>query len=143
MITMDNRGFTLLEMLLSFTIFIMIASFIPLFLQLAAFPSEKNKLNLLEWEVFLQQAKIEIREASELEVKDGVLYLKNLYGQNVSYEQYNHSLRRRVDGTGHEILLKNIKSVSFQIVTNGCIVVVTDLNENEFRAKIKSFQPIR
>jgi competence protein ComGF len=143
MITMDNRGFTLLEMLLSFTIFIMIASFIPLFLQLAAFPSEKNKLNLLEWEVFLQQAKIEIREASELEVKDGVLYLKNLYGQNVSYEQYNHSLRRRVDGTGHEILLKNIKSVSFQIVTNGCIVVVTDLNENEFRAKIKSLQPIR
>jgi competence protein ComGF len=143
MITMDNRGFTLLEMLLSFTIFIMIASFIPLFLQLAAFPSEKNKLNLLEWEVFLQQAKIEIREASELEVKDGVLYLKNLYGQNVSYEQYNHSLRRRVDGTGHEILLKNIKSVSFQIVTNGCIFVVTDLNENEFRAKIKSFQPIR
>jgi competence protein ComGF len=143
MITMDNRGFTLLEMLLSFTIFIMIASFIPLFLQLAAFPSEKNKLNLLEWEVFLQQAKIEIREASELEVKDGVIYLKNLYGQNVSYEQYNHSLRRRVDGTGHEILLKNIKSVSFQIVTNGCIFVVTDLNENEFRAKIKSFQPIR
>jgi competence protein ComGF len=143
MITMDNRGFTLLEMLLSFTIFIMIASFIPLFLQLAAFPSEKNKLNLLEWEVFLQQAKIEIREASELEVKDGVLYLKNLYGQKVSYEQYNHSLRRRVDGTGHEILLKNIKSVSFQIVTNGCIVVVTDLNENEFRAKIKSLQPIR
>jgi competence protein ComGF len=143
MITMDNRGFTLLEMLLSFTIFIMIASFIPLFLQLAAFPSEKNKLNLLEWEVFLQQAKIEIREASELEVKDGVLYLKNLYGQNVSYEQYNHSLRRRVDGTGHEILLKNIKSVSFQIVTNGCIFVVTDLNENEFRAKIKSLQPIR
>jgi competence protein ComGF len=143
MITMDNRGFTLLEMLLSFTIFIMIASFIPLFLQLAAFPSEKNKLNLLEWEVFLQQAKIEIREASELEVKDGVLYLKNLYGQNVSYEQYNHSLRRRVDGTGHEILLKNIKSVSFQIVTNGCIVVVTDLNENEFRAKIKSLQSIR
>jgi competence protein ComGF len=140
---MDNKGFTLLEMLLSFSVFLIIASFIPLFFQLVAIPSEKNKLNMLEWEVFLQQAKIEIREATELDVKNGILYLKNVSGQTISYEQYNHLLRRRIDGTGHEILLKNISTVSFQTVTNGYIIVVVDLGGNEYQARIKSLQPVQ
>ena len=59
---LNNKGFTIVEMIISFSAFLFIVSFIPLsfrFLYQDGFVEER--LQRMEWEVFIGQAKKENR----------------------------------------------------------------------------------
>ena len=42
------------------------------------------------------------------------------------YEKYGSNIRRRVDLKGHEIMLQNIKAVTFEPIVNGVRISVQD-----------------
>ena len=42
------------------------------------------------------------------------------------YEKYGSNIRRRVDLKGHEIMLQNIKAVTFEPIANGVRISVQD-----------------
>ena len=79
----------------------------------------------MEWEVFINQAKKEIRMGEGISVENNTLtFLKS--GQSIKYEQYGSNIRRRVGLKGHEIMLQNIKTVTFEPVVNGVEISVQD-----------------
>ena len=123
---LNNRGFTIVEMIIAFSAFLFIVSLIPLSFRLLYQDGfVEGRLQRMEWEVFIGQAKKEIRMGEGISVENNRLnFVKN--GQSIMYEQYGTNIRRRVDLKGHEIMLQNIKTVTFEPIANGVRISVQD-----------------
>lgn len=135
----NEKGFTLVEMLIAFMAFCMLASFFPLAIQTVTSHKYLDQRNQrLEWEVFLSQVKKETRLSSQVTILgDKLLLQKN--GDTILYEKYGSNLRRRVNYTGHETLLQNVASVRFIKASGGFGIYVQDLEQIEYSATIRSF----
>lgn len=83
-------------------------------------------LQAMEWDVFSSQVKKEIRLSTRAEVISNRLILTK-DTETIQYEMYGSNLRRRVNSTGHEILLQNVSQYSFAILNNAVKIDVTDL----------------
>lgn len=137
----SNKGFTFLEMLLTFSILLVILSFISPFLHVIS-KNTNLEFNKLEWEVFVQQVKMEIREANEVMInnKNDTVTFKNPRGQTILYEKYGDKIRRRVDGMGHEILLQQINHVSFHHKNKLIIISVMTSDGDTYETSMTSFK---
>lgn len=136
---MSKNGFTLIEMLLSFMIFLVIVFSLPLLLKVFdIWTIPKNDFSQLEWQIFTQQSKLEIRESAEIHVDDHQLRFTKFTGEIVTYELYNNKLRRQVNGRGHEILLQNIKSVRFKPKNNGVMIICFDKDNRQYSSLVAS-----
>lgn len=136
---MNNRGIVLLDMLFSLFLFLVIVSFLPLFLQmiLDIQPMERQLRNL-EWEIFAQQLKKEVRMSESINIDQNKLLLY-VNGENIQYEWYSNKIRRRVNVSGHEVVLQGIETVDFLFLVNGVEVVVKDQYMEQKEVKIRSY----
>ncbi len=122
----NEKAFTLVEVLFALTIFMIIIFFItPIFHVILDQKESQVKLQAMEWEVFCNQFKKEIRLSTEAKVASGKLIITK-GSETIAYEKYSTYLRRRVNDTGHEIILKNVSQYSFTILPNAVKVIVTD-----------------
>nr|WP_274855758.1 competence type IV pilus minor pilin ComGF [Bacillus methanolicus] len=136
---MNNKGYTMLEMLFAFSIFCLIVSFVPIFFKIVIHEESLNRrLAMMEWEVFVSQVKKEIRMSDRLQISGSKLFLEK-DGKLILYEMYGENLRRRVDFLGHEILLQQVQSIHFQKLQNGVQITVTDKGGTEKTTAILSF----
>ena len=123
-----NEGaFTLIEALLALSIFTTIVFFVMPMLQVILHDiNSTSRVQQLEWDVFCSQVKKEVRMSSRVEVASGRLYLTN-NPETILYEKYGNNIRRRVNSTGHEIILQNAAEVNFTLLTNAVNIKVKDL----------------
>lgn len=131
----NNKGFTFVEMICAFSIFLIIVSFFPLCLRLLyqdGFVEEP--LQKMEWEVFIGQTKKEVRMSDQVSVSNNRLTLVS-DGESIMYEKYGSTVRRRVNLKGHETVLQNIKTITFEKVVNGVRIRVVD-NFDQSEAQI-------
>ncbi|WP_318508427.1 competence type IV pilus minor pilin ComGF [Bacillus sp. T3] len=133
----NDRGFTLVEMLFAFSIFSMIVILLPLMVQLLIQdqPLEK-RIQHFEWEVFISQMKKELRMSQKITVVNQRIQLEK-DGQIIIYEKYGTTLRRRVDGKGHEIILQQVAAFQFTRLPNGVFVSVEDYFGNKYQEEIR------
>lgn len=106
----NEKGFTLLESVCVLFLVTSLFSLFPLAVKTfgtagEAFRPEEDE----EWNLFLMQLRKEIRVSSSCQAAQNTLKL-NEAGRTVTYEPYRNSLRRRVDGEGHQIVLQNVRS---------------------------------
>lgn len=124
---LSEDAFTLIEVLISFSIFTTIIFFMtPVFQIILNNKDTEAILQSMEWNVFSSQVKKEIRLSSRIEVISNRLILTK-DTETIQYEKYGSNLRRRVNSTGHEILLQNVSQYSFAILNNAVKIDVTDL----------------
>lgn len=124
---LSDDAFTLIEVLISFSIFTMIIFFMtPVFQIILNNKDTEATLQAMEWDVFSSQVKKEIRLSTRAEVISNRLILTK-DTETIQYEMYGSNLRRRVNSTGHEILLQNVSQYSFAILNNAVKIDVTDL----------------
>lgn len=122
----NEKGFTLIEALVSFSVVLIITAFLPILFQtIYTLLKEEKGIHPLELEVFTQQAKVEIRTAKSVTTTGKILTIKNVNNQSITYEKYQGNIRRRVNGTGHEIMLQNVRDVVFVQARNGAILFIT------------------
>lgn len=131
-----ERGFTLIEMLFSLLIFMMIATLIlQILLVIEKTRETKNGINQMEWELFIQDIEREVRKSQSNEIVDNKIILsKN--SQLISIGKYNSIIRRRVDYTGHEVLLHNVNTFDVRKEEHAIIISVSDDNAMAFVAEI-------
>lgn len=136
---LNNRGFTMLEMLFAFSIFLMVVSFFPLvfnyFFKDEPFEA-RNKV--MEWHVFVNQLKKEVRLSDEIVVFDDRIILIKI-GQKIQFDKHGSNIRRRLDDKGHEIVLQQVKSIRFEPLKDGVRLTVNDLFNQEHTASFYSF----
>ncbi|MFP5113587.1 competence type IV pilus minor pilin ComGF [Bacillaceae bacterium C204] len=124
---LSDDAFTLIEVLISFSIFTTIIFFMtPVFQIILNNKDTEATLQAMEWDVFSSQVKKEVRLSTRAEVNSNLLILTK-DTETIQYEMYGSSLRRRVNSTGHEILLQNVSQYSFAILNNAVKIDVTDL----------------
>lgn len=137
----NEKGFTLIESLLSLVIFMVIISITTS--SLSAFVKQNHKkgsLNQLEWDNFINEIQEEANTSSKQTVYSELLIFENSYEVPSSYQKYGGIVRRQVLGVGHEIVLQNISKIIFK--KNGkhqITVKVVDLNGNIFEKNIRLF----
>jgi competence protein ComGF len=135
----SERGFTMVEMLLSVLLFLLVASMLPLGMKIILDQRvADNAVRKMEWEVFSSQVKKEIRSAEQLTVQTDKLLMK-VDGQFILYEKYASGMRRRVNYQGHEILVQNLSSFSFAKIANGVEIKAKDIQEKDYSVRIHQF----
>jgi competence protein ComGF len=123
----SEKGFTLVEMLVSFTLFLIIVSFLPIIIPLAKQTYNPDfSMNEMEWEIFINQLAMEYREAKEVKIHASTLTLKMENNQVITYERYEDKIRRRVDESGHEVVLQHIKSIMYEQHKERLLIRSTD-----------------
>ncbi|PWW30540.1 competence protein ComGF [Cytobacillus oceanisediminis] len=132
----NSKGFTMLEMLFAFSIFLMLVSFLPLSFNFLFHDWKfEARTQRLEWLVFINQMKKEVRLADYADVSNERIALA-IAEQSVVYEKYGSNLRRRVDLKGHEIVLQEVDSVSFTSINGGLEMIVKDTFKQEYTASL-------
>jgi competence protein ComGF len=136
---LSEQGFTLLEVMFAFSIFTTIVFFLTPVLQIIL-NNEKSEVRLqeMEWEVFCSQVKKEIRSVSKAEVVSGRLVLSN-NNETIYYEKLGTNLRRRVNSSGHEVLLQNVVDVTFFRLKNAVKINVKDSWGHDYSVIIHSY----
>lgn len=135
-----EAGYTLLEMLISFSLFLMMMSFVPIIIKMTKEHQETSvSLSTLEWDLFVQQLTSELRAGHQVECSDQKLTFVNDYDQMISYEKYGNMIRRRVDGAGHDVALQNISSVQFIKVPQGVLIQIKDLEKRLYAERMSLF----
>lgn len=138
-IFLNNSGFTMLEMLYAFSIFLLIISFFPLsFKYIFQNDPLDARTQTMEWAVFVNQLKKELRLSDGMMVSPNRIVL-NKNGQAILYEVYGKSIRRRVDMKGHEVVLQQVKSVKFEQIRDGVKMTVEDIYHQTHSAAIHSY----
>lgn len=138
----NEMGFTLVDMLVAFSGFLMMIAFLPLGMKIIL-PNEysNERFQKLEWEVFHSQIKKEVRISNAVFVeKERVILLKN--GDRITYEKFGTNIRRRVNTSGHEVILQNVASLRFEPLSEGYSITVIDTNGDKHHANVRSFIPI-
>ncbi|MDZ5471021.1 competence type IV pilus minor pilin ComGF (plasmid) [Bacillus sp. 31A1R] len=139
MTRLNNKGFTMLEMLFSFTVTCMIVSFLPLSFQLILKEqSIENRIQRMEWEVFISQLKQEIQSCDHYSIGEGILNI-TINGVNITFEKYNTNIRRRVSLQGHEIALQHVKSIVFEERVQQIYIEVVDTSNQTYISYISPF----
>ncbi len=116
---MNSRGYTLIEALLSFTVFFMISLSIPLVMKcFASIKQEMVPPHYYEWNLFNESLRNELWRGTDVRITpDRVSF--TVQNKTISYEKYQHSIRRRVDNRGHEVVLQSVNMFSFSSIQQG------------------------
>lgn len=125
---LGEHGFTLLEVMfcicLLSTLLLVTPRLQPLFFGL---PKQKS-FNEFEWVIFLQQAQMEYREARTVQFIDKKLMMKDPNGFLVTYTPAGTQLIRKVNSSGNEILLQNVKTIFYKQSSNKLMIHIQDLD---------------
>ncbi|SFA42038.1 competence protein ComGF [Anoxybacillus pushchinoensis] len=127
-----EKGFTLIEVLMSLAAFFIILSLLVTLFHLASNHTiKRGKFHYFEWLVFIQQAKMEVRESRDVRIYGTTIQFDKWKGERVTYEKYGTLIRRRVNATGHEIMLQFIQHVRYEKEKGGIrIHVLTDKGDS-------------
>lgn len=119
--THKEAGFTILNMLFAFAVFLLLISFFPLAIKVmkTEIPTTPYSVDL-----FFEYIQNDIVQAKELSVSGSSLYLRMENGSTILYQKYNTNIRRQVNELGNEILLQNVNNVHYEVVSNGVFVSI-------------------
>lgn len=127
-VTLQNKsGFTLIELLVSLSIFLAISSLILQMLTNVHTSLRTDVgINPKEWEIFLNQFKRQVYLSTDQKVSGNKLFLSVKNNEIVLFEQFGDKLRRRVNGTGHDVVLQNVSRFSVKKEGKLIVIEVTD-----------------
>jgi competence protein ComGF len=130
-----TKGFTFLEMLVVLSVVLLVTSLLPLFFDARLFTYDNmNGFHRTEWRIFLQQLQAELNESKQWKSNGTVLYLEKFTGEQVSFDLYQSTIRRQVNGTGNETALQYVKSAAYTATNNGIFLRVTATNGKAYEA---------
>jgi competence protein ComGF len=136
---LNSRGFTMIEVLLSFSIYCILTAFLPLVFSIILNMTHiTNRTQRLEFELFIGQLNTELQGCDYIDVRNGKLYMQSA-GEEITFEKYGTSIRRLVHFSGHEVILQNIKSVEFNKSQTSIHIKVVDQDDFVYEDQLSPF----
>ncbi|MEI4800314.1 competence type IV pilus minor pilin ComGF [Bacillus sp. FJAT-51639] len=127
MLKNKQAGFTLLEVMICFLFLSVFFLLLPRLQVLFIEPPYPKQIMNWEWNVFLEQVQIEFREVEEGNNGDGKLFFKTKAGERITYDMSGNNVVRKVNGTGHEVLLQKVENISYQLAAHTLMIRVQDI----------------
>lgn len=120
----NNKGFTMLEMLLSLAFLMIILALIPFLIQ-SIYALKENAFNHSEYELIMFRKDI-IEETKEAEIKLNQDHNKIIFTHKHSSSEYtllNSKIYKSINGRGNITLLNKVKSFKINKNDNGNIQI--------------------
>ncbi|ASN05243.1 competence type IV pilus minor pilin ComGF [Virgibacillus necropolis] len=133
----NQRGFTLLSMLLTIAIVFITVPFLEYLTKSLSYTTNYTDLSFSQFFHFLRD---DLIRSTNYTIGNEVISLNALDGTTVTYEKYQDIIRRQVDGTGHEVVIRNIKSLSFEEISYGIKTIITTLDGIVYEKKYTFFK---
>ena len=135
---LENNGFTLVEMLFALSLFSLLSVFMTVALTNITdwHVRDTNKNSRMEWNIFIRQLEREFQRTKDFTVPKSNILLLYKKDEEVTYEVYNNIVRRRVNGTGHEMVLQNIKSYHLKKEENLLTISVLLINGDQYEKRL-------
>src|SRR5690625_877787 len=102
-----EHGFTLMDTILTFMIVVVTMPFLVYLIQYIQVQKADGDIEVLHLFIFLRD---DMMRAETVSTHDDVLYFHLATGETAKIEHFHDVIRRRVDGTGHEIYARNIQT---------------------------------
>ncbi|MFB7140303.1 competence type IV pilus minor pilin ComGF [Gottfriedia sp. NPDC056225] len=138
---LDEKGFTLIETLFSLVLFLMIIAITTS--SLKSFVKRNYRyesVNKLELDNFIKEVQKEVNISSSYKVYSDMLLFEDYTHVPITYRKYATFIRRQKLGTGHEIVLQNIRDIEYsQNYQSQILVKVVDLNGGIYEKTIRIF----
>lgn len=132
----SEKGFTFISMFLTITI---LFSTLPLLVSLLLSTTYSTNYDQISVQHFFHFLRDELIEASSYMVEDNTLKLK-VGDRTVLIEKYNTIIRRRVDGQGHEIFLRDVEVISFSSLPYGVHTEIRTLQGAKYEKTIVLYE---
>lgn len=132
-----EKGFTLLSMLLIMTILFITLPLLSHLVNAITYTSSYDEISVQH---FFQYLRDEFILATDYSVENNRLTLRNLEERRVSFEKYKNEVIRKVDNTGHDIYLRDIKDINFVALPFGVQVEITSLGGNTYEKTIVFYE---
>ncbi|WP_156290735.1 competence type IV pilus minor pilin ComGF [Oceanobacillus salinisoli] len=118
-----EKGFSYVTMLLAITIISMTLPFIGYLIQ--ATSQLSSNYHELSTQQFFQFLRDELIQSTEVNIYNNKMKLTQ--GETIAtIEHYEDVIRRQVDGTGHEILLRDVQNADFRRSPYGITIQITN-----------------
>ncbi|WP_158077266.1 competence type IV pilus minor pilin ComGF [Caenibacillus caldisaponilyticus] len=120
-----NGGYTLLSAMMALAILTVTAALVANVAQAVLGDHAYQTTERKDILIFFQQINDELAGGKDFASSDRRLVFKE-DGNTVDYQLIGTNLRRSVNGEGYEILLRNVRSVDFQVHPNDVSISLTD-----------------
>ncbi|CDQ17987.1 competence protein ComGF [Halobacillus karajensis] len=128
-----EEGFTLSEVMISLLVsFTILSLSVPLFSLLKPDDSYSS-LSVDQLSEIIQG---EINQAQSYTVRNQSISVIDQNQRHISLEFYGTNIRRTVDGSGHEVLIQDVKAISFEQHSFFIVMEVELINEKIYTSKI-------
>ncbi|WP_186575795.1 ComGF family competence protein [Aquibacillus kalidii] len=131
----NKSGFTLASTLVALSLTMLLISTITILLSTINQHSFNQELSVRQLFHFLSS---EVNQASKVSSSHSSVTYSKHNGETVTIELYGQLIRRQVDGTGHEVLARSIKSLNIKPLSYGMRVTVMTLNGEEYEKIIRT-----
>ncbi|MCA0986005.1 competence type IV pilus minor pilin ComGF [Guptibacillus algicola] len=112
--TFNEKGFTLIEVLITLMILLALTAVLPS-LMISSVRTSGLDPQQEEEQLFYVLVAREVRGASYVVTNGKNLTLTKPSGDTITFEMYGNVIRRRVNGTGHEVVLQGVKGMTIEI----------------------------
>ncbi|MBM7552301.1 competence type IV pilus minor pilin ComGF [Thalassobacillus pellis] len=132
---MDTKkcdGYTLIESLLCLTMVSILFTFLLPIYKLMDLHDYEEELDIQQFFTFLEE---EISYNSITDIKPNAVSFTSNTGENITIEFYQGSVRRTVDGSGHEILIHSVQGINFTLSGSLFTATVTSKAGEEYEKK--------
>ncbi|GEN87395.1 competence type IV pilus minor pilin ComGF [Oceanobacillus sp. FSL W8-0428] len=132
------HGFTLISMLIAMTILVLTLPFV--YYALSTLQIKQTYTESLSIQQLFTQLRNDIISSTSAHIADNQLYIRFIdQSDNIEktarFSQYNNSIRRQINGQGHEIYLHQVSNVVFEEQSNAIFLTIT-MESGEFYEKI-------
>ncbi|WP_112181303.1 MULTISPECIES: competence type IV pilus minor pilin ComGF [Paraliobacillus] len=134
-IIQTEKGFTLISILFSLALISTTLALIPTVYRLIDQQSYTDELSVRQFFHFLSN---EIHENDFNYIDDNTIHLTKQTGEHILISPYQNTIRKQINNTGHEILVRNVKTFILEELSFGIHVTITTIT-GELYAKTISF----
>lgn len=89
---------------------------------------------------FFHLLQLELNQGKNFELKPSGIYITQSEDKVILIERYRDNVRRRVNLTGHEVLLFNVQEITFRIGQNFIHVSLQMIGGNEYERTFYKLQ---
>ncbi|MFC3039057.1 competence type IV pilus minor pilin ComGF [Virgibacillus xinjiangensis] len=125
----NEDGFTFINLFFALSL---LAISLPFVSYLILYPQPKDNLEEISIQQFFRFVRNDLIQSVGFELTTDSMQLELPDHSTATIEIYQNSIRRRVDGRGHEIYLRNIKHVEFLELNHGIRITVTSLKGDKY-----------
>ena len=129
----NERGFTMISMLMTLSVIMITLPLLAQIIILTTVPSSYDELSMNQFFYFLRD---EVSIAADYSVKQDVLTLELENGDTITFKKYKELVVRQVDGKGYDVFLRSVEDIRFRKLSYGVHIAITSLEGEQYEKNI-------